>query len=96
LTVRTTGTLPGQQMRTEAHRTDSPANSGIAVKNLISPLFKGETVPLSDRFWPNQSVNPIRSNSGIYSANRESFLLIRVISPEYAELIQKKARRYAD
>jgi hypothetical protein len=44
LTVRTTGALPGHQMRPEARRTDSPANSGIAVKNLILPLFKGEMV----------------------------------------------------
>jgi hypothetical protein len=48
LTLRIAGVLPGQQMRAEARRADSPANSGIAVKNLISPLFKGETVPLSD------------------------------------------------
>jgi hypothetical protein len=48
LTVRTAGALPGQQMRAEARRTDSPANSRIAVKNLISSLFKDEAVPLSD------------------------------------------------
>jgi hypothetical protein len=35
-------------MQAEACRTDSAANSGIAVKNLISPLFEGETVLLSD------------------------------------------------
>jgi hypothetical protein len=48
LTPRAAGALPGPQMRTEARRTDSPANSGIPVKNLILPLFKGEMVPLGD------------------------------------------------
>jgi hypothetical protein len=48
LTRRIAGALPGQQMRSEARCTDTPANSGIAVKNLILPLFKGKMVPLSD------------------------------------------------